>query len=144
MLPMSTCSLCAPNVLLGAYLQANWRHTTVGEIDYSQFYSCKHVNAAISWISHKVIPRPQLPDEDSARYKEEVAKLLTGSLVLRKSRQEVGYYLIFTTHSSLGGYCFIFQSTMVFTPFALLGVLLGGDICIVFSAQDPVHVLIFQ
>ena len=98
---MSTCSLCASNVLLGAYLQANWRHTTVGEIDYSQFYSCKHVNAVISWISHKVIPRPQLPDEDSARYKEEVAMLLTGLLVHPRSQEiSPGSWILSDIHYS--------------------------------------------
>ena len=79
--PVSTCSLCQSNVLLSAYLQADWSSTIAGDLDTSKLFSCPHVNAVISWISHKAIPLPQLPDENSLNYQEEIAQLLSESLV---------------------------------------------------------------
>lgn len=81
MLPVSTCSLCASNLLLGVYLQADWSNTIVGEVDYSKFYSCKHVNAVISWVSHKAIPSIRLPPESSPTYQDDVALLFTELLL---------------------------------------------------------------
>lgn len=98
-LPISSCSLCPSNSLLGAYLQADWRNTTVGLIDYNHFFSCTHANAVISWISYKVIPQSQLPEEDSPTYREDVATLFTEYLTNPPSRQfALGSWILTDVH----------------------------------------------
>lgn len=67
-------------------MQADWSNTIAGDLDCKKLYSCHHVNAVISWVSHKAIPRLQLPDENSSSYKEEIAMLFTEKLVNSPSR----------------------------------------------------------
>lgn len=67
--------------MLGAYIQSNWSQTPAGDCDLSKLYSCPHVNAIVSWVSHKIIPMDQMPNDYSPTYREDVAFLLSEYMV---------------------------------------------------------------
>lgn len=67
--------------MLIAYIQGNWSHTTSGSFQESRLYSCQHVNAVISWVSHTVIPQSERPKDNCPTYAEDIANLLSEHLV---------------------------------------------------------------
>ena len=79
--PVATCSLCPTNSILAAYLQGNWSHTTSGPFESSRLYSCRHVQAAVAWVNHKVIPDAERPEDHCPTYAEDISSLLAEYLV---------------------------------------------------------------
>jgi hypothetical protein len=101
--PVSTCSLCQTNSLLSAYMQSDWSRTSQGSFEPSMLYSCFHVNAVVSYVTHKAIPDNELPHDYSPTYAVDVAELLAellirapiplmpGSFILKELKYRVKY-----------------------------------------------------
>ena len=101
--PVSTCSICQTNSLLSAYMQSDWSRTSQGSFEPSMLYSCIHVNAVISYVTHKAIPDNELPHDYSPTYALDVAQLLSeylnrapkpfkpGSFILQELKYQVKY-----------------------------------------------------
>jgi hypothetical protein len=62
-------------------MQGNWCQTSWGDFDERKLYSCRHVNAVVAWVNHKVIPEEEKPDDRSPTYAEDISRLLTTYLV---------------------------------------------------------------
>jgi hypothetical protein len=79
--PVSTCSLCDTNSMLPAYIKGNWSQATSSPFEESMLYSCKHINAVVSWVTHKVIPENERPEDSSLCYAETIASLLSSYMI---------------------------------------------------------------
>ena len=75
-------------------MHANWGTTSVGDLDVNQFTSCRHANAAISWVSHAIIPPHQLPQEDSPTYEEDVAQILHAFMTRSSPKLKLGSWIL--------------------------------------------------
>ena len=96
--PVSTCTCCATNSMLSSYIQGNWSQTTSGPFDSNRLYACKHSEAAIAWVNHKVITDAERPDEHCHTYAEDLSNLLAGQLVNPPEPVTPGDWILTNVH----------------------------------------------